>query len=349
MTAAPDLVREPLPGAGILAVHAHPDDETLTHGATLAAWALAGQPVTLVTCTRGEAGEVIPAELRHLEGDGAALAEVREAELANAVSALGIDAHFFLDQLPPILDVEARPGAQTQPAETRYEDSGMVWLEHGAAGTAGAAPASLIAADIEIAAGRLAALIRKLRPSLLLTYEPGGGYGHPDHVRAREIAVRAAEIAADEAKGTGETWVLPAILGSVVPAAVLRAARDELARRHEAGEIPQAAGLRPETSRDGLPALARENTGGILQLDVSRPEVQAARARALKAHRTQVQAVVTFAPQEAAPYLSGAFGLSNNFYSPLFGRDFYLPDPHWSGRELTAADLVPVFASNSED
>src|SRR5690625_7178047 len=97
----------PPPGNGILAVHAHPDDETLTHGATLALWARAGQPVTIVTCTRGEQGEVIPPELKYLEGDGPALAAVRETELAAATRALGVSAPAFLAQLPLIKDGDA--------------------------------------------------------------------------------------------------------------------------------------------------------------------------------------------------------------------------------------------------
>src|SRR5690625_3190743 len=337
-----------LAGEGILAVHAHPDDETLTHGGTLAAWARAGEPVTLVTCTRGEQGEVIPPELKHLEGDGAALAEMREQELAAAVAALGVREHFFLDQLPPL-----EGSHSASPAQYRYEDSGMVWLGHGEAGTAQVAASSLIAADLDQAAARLARLIRKLRPRFVLTYEPGGGYGHPDHVRAAEIAVRAVELAAASAGDTAQTahvdseapWSVPAILGSVVPAQYLRDARDELARRHAQGLIPQASGLTPETSRDGLPALAREG-GEVLHLDVSAPEIQAARAAALEAHRTQVQAVHSFEPQTAPPYLSGAFGLSNDYYSPLFARDFYQVDPRWQAEEITAVDLDPKSASS---
>lgn len=342
-----------LPGSGILAVHAHPDDETLTHGATLAMWARAGQPVTLVTCTRGEAGEVIPPELKHLEGDGPALAEVREQELAGATAALGVTDHFFLDQLPQqiIADDAAHLANHASPAaQARYEDSGMVWLGHGEAGTAGAGASSLIAADLDVAAGRLAGLIRRLRPRFLMTYEPGGGYGHPDHVRAAKIAVRAAELAADSRYDSGPAlreepgagaWRVPAILGSVVPAQYLRDARDELARRHAAGEIEGAAGLTPETSGDGLPALAREDVSRVLTLDVSAPDILAARARALEAHRTQVQAVASFDPQERAPFLSGAFGLSNDFYSPLFARDFYEVDPRWVGEPVSDEDLKP--------
>lgn len=333
----------PLPGNGILAVHAHPDDETLTHGATLALWARAGQPVTIVTCTRGEQGEVIPPELKYLEGDGPALAAVREKELAAATRALGVSAQVFLDQLPLIKDGAAHLPEQTAPqVATRYEDSGMVWLAHGAAGTATAAPSSLIAADLELAARRLAALIRRTRPRFLLTYEPGGGYGHPDHVRAREIAVRSAEIAADLSWNSGTLpWSVPALLGSVVPAAILRDARTELATRHAAGQIPGTEHLQAETARDGLPALAREDAAEVLELDVGHTDILAARAAALRAHHTQVQAVRTFTPQTAAPYLAGAYGLSNDFYSPLFARDFYLPDPQWQSVALTSADLIP--------
>lgn len=325
---------------GLLAVHAHPDDETLTHGATLAAWAQAGQPVTLVTCTRGERGEVIPPELKHLEGDGPALARVREEELAHAAQALGLSAHYFLDQLPLIEDDAAHPGSQpVREIQTRYEDSGMVWLDHGAAGAGTVAPSSLIAADIEVAAKRLAHLIRTTRPQFLLTYEPGGGYGHPDHVRAREIAVRAAHIAAD-AGFDGDPWKVPAILGSVVPVAVMREARDELARRHAHGLIPEANHLRPETSGEGLAALVREDTRNIISLSAD-AQALAAREAALRAHRTQVQAVHSFEPQYKAPFLSGGFGLSNGFYSPLLSRDFYEPAPDWKSVPLTDAALIP--------
>src|SRR5690625_7243760 len=86
-----------------------------------------------------------------------------------------------------------------------------------------------MAADLELAARRLAALIRRTRPRFLLTYEPGGGYGHPDHVRAREFAVRSAEIAAVLCCISGTlTWSVPSLFGSVVPAAIWRDYSTEL-------------------------------------------------------------------------------------------------------------------------
>src|SRR6478609_7192343 len=110
-----DAASTPTRTGGVLAVHAHPDDETLATGALLATWAASGLPVTLVTCTRGERGEVIGAGLAALEGDGPALAAHREHELAAALAALGVGDHVFLD------------GG----VGPRYEDSGMAWLSSG--------------------------------------------------------------------------------------------------------------------------------------------------------------------------------------------------------------------------
>lgn len=178
----------------LLLVHAHPDDETITMGATVARSVALGDRVTLVTCTRGERGEVIPAALAHLAGDEEGLARVRAGELAAAMAALGVGDHRFLG--------EAAVGADGQPAPVRYRDSGMVALGGGRAGT----PADLAAdafarADVDTAAALLADVLRQVRPQVLATYDPGGGYGHPDHVQAHRVAMRAVELAADPAAG----------------------------------------------------------------------------------------------------------------------------------------------------
>src|SRR5690606_31265526 len=102
----------------VVFVHAHPDDETISTGGTIASLVEAGVGVTVVTCTRGERGEVIPPELQHLEGDGPALAGVREGELAAAMAALGVTDHRYLG------DSNARAAGL---APRRYADSGMVW------------------------------------------------------------------------------------------------------------------------------------------------------------------------------------------------------------------------------
>ena len=111
----------------VLFVHAHPDDETITTGATIATLVENGAAVTVLTLTRGERGEVIPVDLASLEGDLEALAAVREAELAQALSHLGVRDHRFLG------NPDARWAGRTA---RRYVDSGMRWGARGAQASA---------------------------------------------------------------------------------------------------------------------------------------------------------------------------------------------------------------------
>ncbi|WP_434613952.1 PIG-L family deacetylase [Arthrobacter sp. A5] len=200
---APDKSRGgllPLTGATgfrLLFVHAHPDDETLVTGATMALYAAQGAEVALLTCTRGELGEVIPAELRHLEvaqpgntDDGDGLAAVRTRELAAALRALGVQRNFWLGQGP----ANAGPGP-----DMVYRDSGMSWGSDGRARAAETVlPGSLSRAPLDEVAGHAAQLIRTLRPHAVITYAGDGGYGHPDHIRTHELTVRAVQLAAAE-------------------------------------------------------------------------------------------------------------------------------------------------------
>ncbi len=178
-------------------VHAHPDDETLWTGALIAASAADGAPVAVVTCNRGERGEVIALPgttsegMAHLEGDGPGLAAWRERELAAALDALGPGIeHTFLDALPD------DDGA---PASSRYEDSGMVWVSPGVAGPDPAVPGGFARVPLDEAAGRLAGFLRRTAATVVVTYEADGGYGHPDHVRAHQVTARAVELLGDEA------------------------------------------------------------------------------------------------------------------------------------------------------
>ncbi|WP_235856960.1 PIG-L family deacetylase [Occultella glacieicola] len=178
---------DPIPAGAVrvLATFAHPDDETLGAGAVLARLA-AGADVTVVTATRGERGEVIPGDLKHLEGDGQGLAAVREAELSAALAALGVRRHVFLDSV-------AEPGTAS------YTDSGMAWAPGStvrAVPAADATPDAFSRAGVEGPARLLAGLIRAQRPDLVITEEPDGGYGHPDHVHIHRVTMRAVELAA---------------------------------------------------------------------------------------------------------------------------------------------------------
>jgi N-acetyl-1-D-myo-inositol-2-amino-2-deoxy-alpha-D-glucopyranoside deacetylase len=150
----------------LVAVHAHPDDETLATGLTLASHVQAGDEVHVVTATLGEEGEVIPPGLAHLEGTED-LGPHRRAEMARAAAALGVRHHWLGGDLP------------------RWRDSGM------AGSPAAAHPRAFAAAPVDEAAAVLADLLRDLRADVVLTYDPQGGYGHPDHVQTHRVTVAA--------------------------------------------------------------------------------------------------------------------------------------------------------------
>lgn len=194
----------------MLFVHAHPDDETINNGATMARYAADGVQVALVTCTRGEQGEVIPPRLVQLAAtgrlnaanavgkDGAdntfadLLGDHRVGELATAMAALGVHDHRFLgDPHTP-----GRRAAQALADGGKiYRDSGMAYDATGAVVPSLTPPPGAFAlADVEVAAGLLAEVIRELRPQVVVTYGPDGGYGHPDHVRTHQVTMRAIEL-----------------------------------------------------------------------------------------------------------------------------------------------------------
>lgn len=176
---------EPFPVERVLFVHAHPDDESITTGGTIATLVDRGAAVTVLTCTRGECGELIPADLAGLEGQGDRVAEVRERELTAAMTVLGVTDHRFLG------DATAR---RADLAPRRYTDSGMRWGENGAEATEHLAADALCAADFGEVASDLAAVIDTVKPGAVISYDARGGYGHPDHIRAHEAASRAAEV-----------------------------------------------------------------------------------------------------------------------------------------------------------
>jgi N-acetyl-1-D-myo-inositol-2-amino-2-deoxy-alpha-D-glucopyranoside deacetylase len=159
-------------GRRLLLVHAHPDDESIGTGATMARYAARGARVTLVTCTLGELGEIIPPALAHLaEGDGSRLGEYRIGELAAACAELGVTDHRFL----------GGPG--------RWRDSGMMGT------AANEDPRCFWRADADQAAQALLDVIGEVRPQVLVTYDANGFYGHPDHIQAHRVAWRAFQQA----------------------------------------------------------------------------------------------------------------------------------------------------------
>lgn len=169
----------------LLFVHAHPDDETLTCGISMAHHVARGDDVHVLTCTLGEEGEVIPPDLRHLEGAvGDPLGPYRHGELTEALRRLGVTGHVL----------GAGDGRLS-----RYRDSGMV-------GSAAAArPEAFLAADLHEAGELVAAVMRDLRPDVVVTYDRFGGYEHPDHVQTHRVT-RVALSSLDEADLPGRTF-----------------------------------------------------------------------------------------------------------------------------------------------
>lgn len=267
----------PVGAGGLLLVHAHPDDESITTGATMAHYAAAGVPVTLVTCTRGELGEVIGEEYAHLEGDGDGLAAHRETELAAAMAELGVTDHRFL-------------GAA---AGVRYRDSGMVWGPDGlATPPPDVSPDAFAVADLDTAATHLAQIIDEVRPGVVITYEPGGGYCHPDHVRASAVTSRALELIDPAGDRPALFWV-------VTPRSVDTAGLEWLRAIGRTARDPSSAAPPMVIDDDRVHCLVRGPREG--------------KAAALRAHGTQV----IVAPDESA------FALSNLIWQPLSGLEYF--------------------------
>lgn len=195
------------PARRLLLVHAHPDDETINNGATMARYAAEGVGVTLVTCTLGEEGEVRVPELALLRADEAdQLGGYRIGELARACDILGVRDHRFLG------------GAG------KYRDSGMMGTP------ANDKPRAFWRVDLEQPVRELVEIVREIRPQVLVTYDENGGYGHPDHIQAHRVAMAAVDRAADPdyAPETGAAWQVSKVYWSAVPRSALRAGIEAL-------------------------------------------------------------------------------------------------------------------------
>jgi len=190
-------MRDSYHGFRVLLVHAHPDDETINNGATMAMYAALGASVTLVTCTRGEEGEVLIPELSHLAANATdSLGQHRVTELALAMKELGVADHRFLGE-----------------GVTLFRDSGMMGTEPNNR------PDVFWQADLEEASDLLVQIIDEVKPHVLITYDEFGGYGHPDHIQAHRVAMRAAEKSA---------WDIPKIYWNVMPISVIQEGIDAM-------------------------------------------------------------------------------------------------------------------------
>jgi N-acetyl-1-D-myo-inositol-2-amino-2-deoxy-alpha-D-glucopyranoside deacetylase len=273
----------------IVFVHAHPDDETTATGVTMAKYAAEGAHVTLVTCTRGEEGEVVAPGLEALHSSADdRLGEHRVSELATALEALGVTDSRFL----------AGPGT--------YRDSGMAGTstnEH---------PHAFARADVDEAAARLVEVLRDVRPQVLVTYDARGGYGHPDHVMAHRVATRAVELSADPAHGTGVPWQVDKVYESAIPE---RRFREGMRRMVDAGVDLGGFDADAAAAEMTLPdELVTTVIDGTAHLD--------AKVAAWRAHASQVGEDFFFL-RMPADLAREAFGLE--FYRCVRGQP--VPDP----------------------
>jgi N-acetyl-1-D-myo-inositol-2-amino-2-deoxy-alpha-D-glucopyranoside deacetylase len=273
-------------GRRLLLVHAHPDDESIGTGATMAKYAAEGAQVTLVTCTLGELGEIIPPDLAHLAWDkDNTLGEYRIGELAAACDALGVKDHRFL----------GGPG--------HWHDSGMMGTP------SNDWEGAFWRADLDEAAGLLARIIEDVRPQVLVTYDSNGFYGHPDHIQAHRVAWRAFEMS---------DGLVHKFYATAIPKSVL-AEGMKLMREARAGEEGESA---EQAGSGGAAASEFETVESVDDLPFGVPDQQVttmidardyldAKIAAMRAHASQIAVDSPF------------FALSNGVGQRAFGREYY--------------------------
>ena len=262
-------MRSSYKGYRMLLVHAHPDDETINNGSTMALYAALGAHVTLVTCTRGEEGEVLVPDLAHLAAQHTdSLGTHRVGELADAMKALGISDHRFLGE-----------------GRVIYRDSGMMGTEPNNR------PDVFWQANLEVAADDLVAVIDEVKPHVLITYDEFGGYGHPDHIQAHRVAMRAAEKS---------SWNIEKIYWNVMPKSVIQAGIDAMKELGSDFMGAEKAEDLPFAKDDSfVHAMVDGNAYVEMKMD------------AMRAHATQIEVDGPF------------FALSNNLGLQVWGNEYY--------------------------
>jgi N-acetyl-1-D-myo-inositol-2-amino-2-deoxy-alpha-D-glucopyranoside deacetylase len=281
----------------LLLVHAHPDDEASMTGATMASYARQGATVVLVTCTRGELGEIVApdlAGLREVDSDGLGLH--REAELAHALAVLGTARHYWLA------------------GRGHWRDSGMPATED----AANEDPTAFAGADLDEAVQAMVAILRSERPQVVVTYDAHGGYGHPDHIQANRVTMAALDPAADPdfTPELGPPWRVAKVYWMTLSRSLIQTAVD-------AGVLPSSEAAPNSLPDEEITAVV----DGRAYLD--------SKVAALRAHRSQVDlenglfAILTKVPEFAVEsYLlvrgergpgSGPYNWENDLFAGLAG------------------------------
>ena len=243
----------------LLLTHAHPDDESCSTGGTIAKYVAEGAQVTIVTSTRGEQGTIVVPELVHLGADHEdTLGAYRSTELRTALATLGVDDHRYLG------------------GEGRYRDSGRM-------GTPSSERSDAFwQADLDEAGAQLAAIIREVRPHVVVTYDPNGGYGHPDHIKTHRVTMRALELANDPKAGVdGEPWDVPKVYWCAVPRELI--SKEMASLKLEEASHPH---MWVDLDLDEYPDGVFDDSEITTEIDVSRSFET--KRQALTAHRSQI-------------------------------------------------------------
>jgi N-acetyl-1-D-myo-inositol-2-amino-2-deoxy-alpha-D-glucopyranoside deacetylase len=270
---------EPANAPRLLFVHAHPDDESINNGATIAHYAALGAQVSVVTCTLGEEGEVIGDRWAQLDASHAdQLGGYRISELQAALHLLGIGSPIFLG------------GAG------RWRDSGMAGTEPNARHQ------RFVDADEGETVRAMVGILRYLRPHVVVTYDPKGGYGHPDHIRAHQVTT-AAVAASGGGDHLGEPWTVPKFYWTVTATS----AHDAAAAALDSEDMLPHWRLDPDERDFGY---ADDRITAVVEATDALP----AKVAALGAHATQVVVGPT----------GRACALSNDLALPILGYEHYI-------------------------
>ena len=266
----------------LLFVHAHPDDETITNGATIAHYVGRGAQVQVVTCTLGEEGEVIGDQWAQLAVDHAdQLGGYRIGELTAALQALGVSGPRYL----------GGPG--------RWRDSGMVGAE-------ARSRQRFSDADEREAVGALVAIIRELRPHVVVTYDPNGGYGHPDHIQTHLVTTAAVAAAGSSGDYSGQPWSVPKLYWTVIARSAFTAGWEALGP----GDLRDEWVIPPADGDFGGLGYGDDEIDAV----IDDPDALPAKTAALLAHATQL----TVGPT------GKALALSNNLALPIVAQEHYI-------------------------
>ena len=265
----------------LLFVHAHPDDETITNGVTIAHYVGRGAQVQVVTCTLGEEGEVIGDQWAQLAVEHAdQLGGYRIGELTAALHALGVSGPTYL----------GGPG--------RWRDSGMVGAE-------ARSRQRFSDADERETVAALVAIIRELRPHVVVTYDPNGGYGHPDHIQTH-VVTTAAVAAAGTDDYPGTPWSVPKLYWTVIARSAFTAGWEALGP----GDLRDEWVIPPADGDFGGLGYGNDEIDAV----IDDPDALPAKTAALLAHATQL----TVGPT------GKALALSNNLALPIVAQEHYV-------------------------